>query len=232
MIPGDDLRIGDAEREATMAALREHYAQGRLTHQELDERLGLALTARTGRELALAREDLPDLYGAADRTERRPGDQAGWKAQWHGDRDAWRAQWHADRDTWKAQWHGDRDAWRAQWKAQHHAAHAAWKAQWHADRAAWKAQWKAQWHADRDAWRAQWRAERAARHGHAGRHHHPARRGGPPIVPLLLLALFIAVVTGGFGILKFVLLAWLVIGLFRMVHHRSHARRISRSGAP
>ncbi|GIH99645.1 DUF1707 SHOCT-like domain-containing protein [Planobispora takensis] len=210
MIPGDDLRIGDAEREATMAALREHYAQGRLTHEELDERLGLALTARTGHELALARQNLPDLYGAADHAARRPGDQADRKA------------WH----------HADRNAWRAQWKARHHADRAAWKAQWHADRNA----WKAQHHAAHAAWKAQWRAEWAARSGHpsrhAGWHRHPARRGGPPVAPLLLLALVIAVIGGGFGFLKFVLLAWLVIGLFRMIHHRGHARRISRSGTP
>ncbi|WP_433240648.1 DUF1707 SHOCT-like domain-containing protein [Streptosporangium sp. CA-135522] len=64
MTSPDDLRIGDAEREAAMAALREHYAQGRLTHEELEERIELALSARTGRELALAHADLPDLYGS------------------------------------------------------------------------------------------------------------------------------------------------------------------------
>ncbi|MFC7649612.1 DUF1707 domain-containing protein [Streptosporangium lutulentum] len=64
MTARDDLRIGDAEREAVMTALREHYAQGRLTHEELDERLELALSSRTGRELALVGADLPDLYGS------------------------------------------------------------------------------------------------------------------------------------------------------------------------
>ncbi|HEX4811656.1 MAG TPA: DUF1707 domain-containing protein [Nonomuraea sp.] len=70
----DDLRIGDAEREQTMAALREHFAQGRLTHDELDERLDQALAARTGRDLAQVTADLPghdagprhDLPGAYD----------------------------------------------------------------------------------------------------------------------------------------------------------------------
>ncbi|TXK39513.1 DUF1707 domain-containing protein [Nonomuraea sp. C10] len=55
----DDLRIGDAEREQTMTALREHFAQGRLTHEELDERLDQALAARTGRDLARITADLP-----------------------------------------------------------------------------------------------------------------------------------------------------------------------------
>ncbi|MGI5272966.1 DUF1707 domain-containing protein [Nonomuraea sp. CA-218870] len=55
----DDLRIGDAEREQTMAALREHFAQGRLTHEELDERLDQALAARTVRDLTRVTADLP-----------------------------------------------------------------------------------------------------------------------------------------------------------------------------
>lgn len=56
--PGD-LRIGDAEREQTMAALREHFALGRLDHAELDERLDRTLAARTVRDLARVTADLP-----------------------------------------------------------------------------------------------------------------------------------------------------------------------------
>ncbi|WP_214320205.1 DUF1707 SHOCT-like domain-containing protein [Nonomuraea sediminis] len=55
----DDLRIGDAEREQTMASLREHFAQGRLTHEELDERLDRTLAAKTARDLAQITADLP-----------------------------------------------------------------------------------------------------------------------------------------------------------------------------
>lgn len=55
----DDLRIGDAEREQTMASLREHFAQGRLTHEELDERLDRTLAAKTARDLAQVTADLP-----------------------------------------------------------------------------------------------------------------------------------------------------------------------------
>jgi hypothetical protein len=55
----DDLRIGDAEREQTMAALREHFALGRLTHEELDQRLDQTLSARTGRDLEHVMADLP-----------------------------------------------------------------------------------------------------------------------------------------------------------------------------
>ena len=59
MSPRDDLRIGDAERDAAMESLREHYVQGRLTREELDERLELTLSARTGGELARVSADLP-----------------------------------------------------------------------------------------------------------------------------------------------------------------------------
>ncbi|GAA1502961.1 DUF1707 domain-containing protein [Sphaerisporangium rubeum] len=55
----DGLRVGDAERDAVMTALREHFAQGRLTHDELDERLGATLAARTAGELRQVLADLP-----------------------------------------------------------------------------------------------------------------------------------------------------------------------------
>ena len=54
-----DLRIGDAERDAATARLREHAARGRLTLEELDERLDRALAARTRAELAVLEDDLP-----------------------------------------------------------------------------------------------------------------------------------------------------------------------------
>lgn len=59
--PGPDLRIGDADREATAEALGEHFAQGRLTLEELTARLDIALTATTQREIARATQDLPRL---------------------------------------------------------------------------------------------------------------------------------------------------------------------------
>ena len=39
MASSDDLRVGDAEREAVAAELREHYAQGRLTIDDFQRRL-------------------------------------------------------------------------------------------------------------------------------------------------------------------------------------------------
>lgn len=46
-----ELRIGDAEREAAVAALGEHYALGRITKEEYDERTAAAMAARTRADL-------------------------------------------------------------------------------------------------------------------------------------------------------------------------------------
>jgi DUF1707 SHOCT-like domain len=54
-----DLRIGDAERDAAMAQLREHFVAGRLTFDELTERIDLALTAKTQGHLNRLMADLP-----------------------------------------------------------------------------------------------------------------------------------------------------------------------------
>jgi Domain of unknown function (DUF1707)/Transcriptional regulator PadR-like family len=58
---GSDLRIGDADREATAAALREHFAQGRLTSDELLARLDVAFTATMRSEISRTTRDLPQL---------------------------------------------------------------------------------------------------------------------------------------------------------------------------
>jgi hypothetical protein len=59
MATGPDLRIGDAEREAAAASLREHYAQGRLTLEEFNERIDAVFKATTQRQLNLLTHDLP-----------------------------------------------------------------------------------------------------------------------------------------------------------------------------
>ncbi len=59
--PGPDARIGDADRDATAAALGEHFAHGRLTLDELHARLGATLTAATHGELSQATRDLPEV---------------------------------------------------------------------------------------------------------------------------------------------------------------------------
>jgi hypothetical protein len=65
---GPELRIGDAEREAAIAALGEHYAAGRLTKEEYDERAARAWAARTGSALWPLFADLPrtDARSAAE----------------------------------------------------------------------------------------------------------------------------------------------------------------------
>ncbi len=59
--PAPGARAGDADRDAAAAALGEHFAQGRLTLDELNARLDATLTATTHGELSRAARDLPDL---------------------------------------------------------------------------------------------------------------------------------------------------------------------------
>ena len=67
-----DLRIGDAERDAVMAQLREHFVAGRLNLEELTERLDLALTAKTQRQVDSLMADLPRLPKAPRDESGRP----------------------------------------------------------------------------------------------------------------------------------------------------------------
>ena len=57
--PAGDLRASDADRDRVLAELSEHFQAGRLTVEELDERSGRALQARTGSDLAVLLADLP-----------------------------------------------------------------------------------------------------------------------------------------------------------------------------
>jgi hypothetical protein len=70
-VADDDLRASDAERDRVGAALRAHAAEGRLTVEELDDRVERAFSARTRRELAGLLGDLPDEGGASPRQGRR-----------------------------------------------------------------------------------------------------------------------------------------------------------------
>jgi hypothetical protein len=51
MAMDDRIRTSDADRERVTARLRDHFAEGRLTREELDERVTAALNARTFGEL-------------------------------------------------------------------------------------------------------------------------------------------------------------------------------------
>ena len=60
-----DLRVSDADRDRAIAGLSEHFQAGRLTADELDERTGRALQARTAADLAALFTDLPRQQPAA-----------------------------------------------------------------------------------------------------------------------------------------------------------------------
>jgi Domain of unknown function (DUF1707) len=82
------LRIGDAERDAAAADLGEHYAAGRLSLDELNERLDAVFSSKTLGQLTRVMADLPGLGRLSWRTG-----QGGWwpadtpfDAPWHGPR--------------------------------------------------------------------------------------------------------------------------------------------------
>jgi hypothetical protein len=68
MAAGNEMRVGDTEREAAASELREHYASGRLTLDELNERIDKTFAAKTRGDLNALMTDLPS---------RRPGGAAG-----------------------------------------------------------------------------------------------------------------------------------------------------------
>jgi hypothetical protein len=57
-------RAADADREQAVMALREHAIAGRLTLEELADRVGSALTATTRAQLEGTLGDLPEAVGA------------------------------------------------------------------------------------------------------------------------------------------------------------------------
>jgi hypothetical protein len=65
-----DLRVSDEQRERVAVALREHCAQGRLTLEELSERLDEAYRARTAGDLETVLRELP--AEASPRPRRSP----------------------------------------------------------------------------------------------------------------------------------------------------------------
>jgi hypothetical protein len=71
------LRASDADRDRVVATLSENFQAGRLTSEELDERTGRALAARTMGELAELTADLP--APAAPR-QAPPGARQRWRA--------------------------------------------------------------------------------------------------------------------------------------------------------
>lgn len=66
------LRIGDAERNQAVESLAQHYAEGRITQQEFDERSAQAGAARIAADLEPLFADLPGgaPHSAQQRTAR------------------------------------------------------------------------------------------------------------------------------------------------------------------
>jgi DNA-binding transcriptional ArsR family regulator len=83
--PAPHVRVGDADRDAAAAALGEHFAQGRLTLDELAARLDATLTATTYGELSQAARDLPEQTVLSARVSISRGKRA---LPWHRPRPA------------------------------------------------------------------------------------------------------------------------------------------------
>jgi hypothetical protein len=60
----DSIRVSDVDRDHVTAQLRDHFAAGRITPGELDERLSAALTAKTFGDLRRIMADLPGPVAA------------------------------------------------------------------------------------------------------------------------------------------------------------------------
>lgn len=77
------LRIGDREREAVAAELQEHYAHGRLTLAEFNQRLDAVFAAKTQSDLSRITYDLPHARSAGtplppSRSRSAPQPAIGW----------------------------------------------------------------------------------------------------------------------------------------------------------
>ena len=73
--PDESLRVSDAERDVTLRALGDNAAVGRLTLDELEDRSGRALVAKTRGDLAALTSDLPaeaGQYPAEQSRTRKP----------------------------------------------------------------------------------------------------------------------------------------------------------------
>jgi hypothetical protein len=70
--PSGGLRVSDADRDRAIAELSEHFQDGRLTTEELEDRTGRALQARTAGELAELFTDLPRRQTAVTSTAPTP----------------------------------------------------------------------------------------------------------------------------------------------------------------
>jgi uncharacterized protein DUF1707 len=79
--PRSDLRAGDADRQAVVSELQRHYVEGRLTSDELGERVSHALNARTFGDLATLLSDLPPISDGPA-TQDQPVQSPQWHTTW------------------------------------------------------------------------------------------------------------------------------------------------------
>jgi hypothetical protein len=77
MATGYNMRVGDADRDATAAQLREHYADGRLTFDELNERLDQTFAGKTKDDLNAVLRDLPHAVPSGPQAPAWPLGQQG-----------------------------------------------------------------------------------------------------------------------------------------------------------
>jgi len=80
--PRADLRVGDADRKAVVAELQRHFVEGRLTSEELGERVSQALQARTFADFSPLLNDLPVLNPETTERPELAVHQA--DESWHG----------------------------------------------------------------------------------------------------------------------------------------------------
>jgi Domain of unknown function (DUF1707) len=76
------MRIGDAERDRAIASLGDHFAAGRLTAEEFDQRMDQALKARFNEDLEPLFADLPRTVepDVQSNSNRRPDLHLAWSA--------------------------------------------------------------------------------------------------------------------------------------------------------
>jgi hypothetical protein len=74
----DRMRISDSDRDQAAAQLRDYYAEGRLTTEEMDERVTAALNARTAGDLRRVMADLPSPAVAQPRPDVPPYAAQAW----------------------------------------------------------------------------------------------------------------------------------------------------------
>ena len=108
MAAGQEMRVSDAEREAAAAELREHFASGRLTQDEMDERLTAVFAAKTRADLNAVFTDLPSSgHGWAGAGAPGSGQKSGSSGPGTPNWGAWansgaNSDWQARGDAWRA----------------------------------------------------------------------------------------------------------------------------------